>query len=279
MSENTLKKEVVFSGHGIFTGQEAVIRLSPAPIGTGIVFYRTDIPGASGIEAKVENVIEATRCTKIGKGGNSVQTVEHLLAAIKSFNVDNLKIEISGPEVPIFDGSSLPFVRFIQEAGVASQEGKKSCYSLKKPLYWSKGETHLVALPSNEFRISCTIHFPHSPYLRSQYYSTVIGKEVFEKEIAPCRTFSLYEEVAPLIEKGILKGGGLENGVVIQGDRVLNPEGVRFADEMVRHKILDIIGDLALVGLPFLAHIIAIRSGHAAHHAFAKELIKELEKI
>ncbi len=278
MGVNTLKKEIVFSGRGLFTGKEAVVKLLPAPIGTGIVFYRSDLASFPSIEAKIENVQEGMRCTKLGKGGVFVQTVEHLLAAIKAFEIDNLRIEISGPEVPIFDGSALPFVQWMNEVGVISQDAEKKEYRLSKPVFWSQGDIHLVALPAEDFRISYTLHYPQSPYLRSQYRSFVIGRETFEKEIAPSRTFSLYEEVAPLIEKGLLQGGGLENGVVIQGEKVLNPEGVRFGDEMVRHKILDLIGDLSLLGIPFCAHVIAIRSGHAAHHAFAKELSNCLEK-
>lgn len=277
MGISTLKKEVVFSGRGLFTGKEAVVKLRPAPAGTGIVFFRTDLAGAPSIEAKIENVQEGLRCTKLGKGDISVQTVEHLLAALRAFEIDNLTIEVAGPEIPIFDGSALPFVHFLNEAGVLSQEGEKKDYTLSKPIFWSQGDIHLVALPADDFRISYTLHYPQSPYLRSQYRSFIIGRETFEKEIAPSRTFSLYEEVAPLIEKGLLSGG-LENGVVIQGEKVLNPEGVRFSDEMVRHKILDLIGDLSLAGIPFCAHVIAIRSGHAAHHAFTKELIQYLEK-
>jgi UDP-3-O-[3-hydroxymyristoyl] N-acetylglucosamine deacetylase len=274
-----LKKEVVFSGRGLFSGRDAVVRVCPAPIGSGIVFKRTDLPHSSPIPAKIENVQDGLRCTVIGKDGASVQTVEHLMAALRGLEIDNVSVEIAGPEVPIFDGSSLPFVQMFQEAGIVQQQEKKAISQLTTPVFWSKGDLHLIAVPSEEYRISYTLHYPNSPYLRSQYFSIVLTPDSFAKEIAPCRTFSLYEEIAPLLEKGLLKGGGLENGVVIKDNQVMNPEGVRFPDEMVRHKILDLVGDLALVGFPFLAHIIAIRCGHSANHAFAKQLVNHLRRL
>jgi UDP-3-O-[3-hydroxymyristoyl] N-acetylglucosamine deacetylase len=277
--QQTLKKEVIFSGMGLFTGRDAVVKLCPAPLDSGIVFKRVDIPGAPEVPAKLEYLKEATRCTMLEKESASIQTVEHLLAAIRAAEIDNLLIEISGPEIPIYDGSANYFSQMIREAGVLSQDGEKKVAQLSEPVSWSSGEIHLVALPSNEFRVSYTLHYPQSPYLRSQFFSIALDCKKFEQEIAPCRTFTLYEDVAPLIEKGILKGGGLENGVVIKGTEVMNPEGVRFPDEMVRHKVLDLIGDLTLIGMPFLAHIIAIRSGHAAHHAFARQLVNHMRRV
>lgn len=276
--QKTLKKDVVFSGRGLFTGRDAAVRLCPSSPNSGIIFKRVDLQDAKPIPAKLEYVKEATRCTMLEKEGASVQTVEHLLAAIRAAEIDNLLIEISGPEVPIFDGSSHLFSQLIREAGVLNQDAEKKVATLSAPVSWSSGDTFLVALPSDEFRVSYTLHYPQSPYLRSQYFSIALDCKKFEQEIAPCRTFTLYEDVAPLIEKGILKGGGLENGVVIKGTEVMNPEGVRFPDEMVRHKILDLIGDLTLVGFSFAAHIIAIRSGHAAHHAFATQLVNHMRR-
>jgi len=271
--QKTLKKEIVFSGFGLFTGRESVVRLCPAPCGAGIVFIRTDLPGSPEIPALLEYVKDSSRCTLLSRGEASVQTVEHLLAALRGLEVDNVRVEVSGPEVPIFDGSALTFVNLIDEAGIVSQEEKQEVIRFETSLSWSKGEMHIVAIPADAFKISYTLHYPHSPYLRSQYFTIAITPEAFRKEIAPCRTFTLYEDIAPFIEKGLLKGAGLENGVVIQGDGVLNPEGVRFPDEMVRHKILDLIGDFCLAGLPVVGHIIAIRSGHSANHAFVSEVL------
>lgn len=277
-SQKTLKKEIVFSGKALFTGRHVAVRLCPAPPNQGILFKRVDLPGAPVIPAKIEYVKEAMRCTMLEKEGVSVQTVEHLLAAIRAAGIDNLTIEVSGPEVPIFDGSALEFVQMIRQAGWLDQAAKKQIATLSSPTSWSHGDMHLVALPAEEYRISYTLHYPQSPYLRSQYCSIALDFEKFEQEIAPCRTFTLYEDVAPLIERGVLKGGGLENGVVIKGTEVMNPEGVRFPDEMVRHKILDVIGDLSLIGFTFFAHIIAIRSGHAANHAFANQLVNHMRR-
>ena len=276
--QKTLREEIIFSGKGLFTGQEAVVRLCPAPVDSGVVFQRVDLKETPLIPAQLSYVKESTRCTLLEKDGASVQTVEHLLAAIRGAEIDNLRIEISGPEIPIFDGSALYFSQLIRETGILNQKSQKTIGTLSQPVSWSKGDIVLVALPSDEFRVSYTLHYPHSPYLRSQYFSIALTYEGFEQEIAPCRTFTLYEDIAPLLEKGFLKGSGLDNGVVIKGSEVVNPEGVRFPDEMVRHKILDVIGDLALLGFPFKAHITAIRSGHAAHHAFGRELVNHIRR-
>jgi UDP-3-O-[3-hydroxymyristoyl] N-acetylglucosamine deacetylase len=278
LKQKTLKKEVVFHGRGLFIGQDVVVKLIPSPPNTGIVFRRTDLANSPTIAAKTEQVEDVRRCTKVVEGESSVQTIEHFMAAVQASEIDNLMVDISGPEMPIFDGSSKTYMQLIDQAGVVEQEGSKDIYVLDQPVSWSHGDMHMVALPSDEYRISYTLHYPQSPYLRSQFYSFAVKSETFRNEIAPCRTFTLYQEIAPLIEKGLLKNANLECGVVIDGDKVLNPEGVRFPDEMVRHKILDIIGDFALLGLNFSAHLIAIKTGHAANHSVAKELRKFLRK-
>lgn len=272
--QKTLKNEVSLSGSGLFTGEKASLRILPAAENTGIVFQRVDLPGRPEIPAHFSFVREMPRCTRLANGQASVQLVEHLLSALYALGIDNARIEIGGPEVPIFDGSAQVFVEHLQEVGFQLQSEPRAWLQISKPLYLSQDETHLIALPSDEFRISYTMHYPQNPLLRSQYFSFSASAEDYKNEIAPCRTFALYEEILPLLQKGILKGGGLENGVVIKGDQIMNPEGIRFPDEMVRHKILDVIGDLALIGRPILAHIIAIRSGHAANAAFAKMLLK-----
>lgn len=278
LKQKTLKKEIVFHGTSLFLGQDVVVRLIPAAPHTGIVFRRTDLLGMPLIAAKTEQVKDATRCTKVVEGDHSVQTIEHFMAAVQASEIDNLIVEISGPEMPIFDGSSQAFIEMIDQSGTVEQEGTKDIFVLDQPVSWTQGDMHLIALPADEYRISYTLHYPQSPYLRSQYYSCVVKPETFRKEIASCRTFTLYQEIAPLIEKGLLKNANLNCGVVIDGEKVLNPEGVRFPDEMVRHKILDIIGDFALLGCAFQAHIVAIKTGHAANHSVAKELRKFLRK-
>lgn len=276
LKQRTIKNTVEFSGRGLFTGQPASVRLCPAAAGSGIVFQRMDLTGAPSIPAHVNFVKPDIRCTRLELEGASVQTVEHLLAALKGLEIDNVLVEIKGQEVPIFDGSAKPFVDYLLSAGIEEQSEDRSVFELTAPVSWTEGDIHLVAVPSDHFQVSYTLHYPTSPYLRTQFYTLACDPTRFAEEIAPCRTFVLYEEVAPLIAKGLLKDAGLENGVVIQGDRVLNPEGVRFPDEMVRHKILDLIGDLALTGRYIKAHIIALRSGHRAHQAFAQQLLNEL---
>jgi UDP-3-O-[3-hydroxymyristoyl] N-acetylglucosamine deacetylase len=224
----------------------------------------------------LDHVVSTPRCTILGNHKFTIHTVEHLLSALKAMGVDNAILAISGPEVPIMDGSSEAFVEAILKAGIVELEEEKEIYTLDSPISWSKGDIHLVAIPAQEFRISYTLHFPESAILKSQYFSIVINPQNFAEQIASCRTFCLYEEIAPFIESGLIKGGGLDNAVIIKNDVVINPDGVRFSDEMVRHKILDLIGDLSLVSCPFYAHIIAIRSGHASNIAFARELLNHL---
>jgi UDP-3-O-[3-hydroxymyristoyl] N-acetylglucosamine deacetylase len=276
--QHTLQQNVSFSDIGIFTGKVVTVTLQPAPVDTGIVFKRLDLPGQPLIPAHVDYVTASTRCTLLQTKLGSVQTVEHLLAAIRGTGLDNVIVEMTGPEIPIFDGSAQPFLDYIQQAKLVKQEKERSVFSITSPLYYSGEGMHLIALPSHEYRISYTLHYPASSYLKSQYYSVAVDSESFASQIAICRTFTLYEDIAPLIEKGVLKGGGLDNAVVIRGDKILNPSGVRFPDEMVRHKILDIIGDLALTGFLFNAHIIAIRTGHSANHAFARQLVNHIRK-
>jgi len=266
------------SGIGLFTGTKSEIRLRPAAEGTGIVFQRMDLPGKPLLPALVDYVRETPRCTILGTENVQVQTVEHILSALKAFDIDNLIIEIDGPEVPSCDGSSMPFVDLIEKSGIISQNKTKKIHHLETPIFWSKGGVHLVALPSEEFRISYTLNYPNSELLKSQFYTVHINEDIYREEIAPARTFSLYEEVVPLIEKGNIKGGRLDNAVIIKGDKILNPEGVRYQDEMVRHKILDLLGDLSLVGQSFIAHVIAIRSGHFSNTSFAKELVNNFSK-
>lgn len=272
--QRTLSKEALYSGVGIHTGKEVTIRFCPAAEDSGIVFQRIDLPGKPTIPAAIEYVQDTSRSTMIGVGSCSVQTVEHVLAALSAFQIDNLCIQVTAGEPPIGDGSSDVFVKLIEEAGIAEQNSEKLVFQLKEPVHFSQGNTHLIALPSHDYRISYTLHYPNTPVIRSQYFSTPITEHTFKNEIAPCRTFALYEEITTLMERGLIRGGSLENAVVIKDDVVFSKEGLRFPDEMVRHKVLDLVGDLSLVGFPFHAHIIAIRSGHATNVAFGKEIVR-----
>lgn len=266
--QKTLKEPFTVSGRGIFSGVETSITVNPAPVDSGIVFQRGNIE----IPAQVAFVQESSRCTKLGKSDASVVMVEHLLSALYAYGIDNARIVVEGSEIPGCDGSSREIVDLIEKAGLETQEKEANFLMLETPVFYSRGSIHLVALPSDEFKVSYTLHYPQSPLIKSQFYSFCITPAQYKSEIAPCRTFSLYEEILPFIKSGLIKGGGLENALVIQGDKVMNPEGARFPDEMVRHKVLDLIGDLSLIGTRIKAHIIAICSGHATNVAFANKL-------
>ncbi len=274
--QTTLKTPCGYSGLGLFTGVQCAVRLVPAGIGRGIVFRRIDLPEKPEVPARLDFVVQALRTTRLVKGEASVQTVEHLLSALVGLGIDNLDVEVQGPEIPIADGSAKEFVRLIEEAGVQQLNAPKKVIRIEQPIYWSEGNVHLVALPAKDTRFSYTLHYPHSPVIRSQYHSFVLNSLAYKNDIADSRTFSLYEEIAPLIEQGFLKSGGLDNGLVIQGTQVLNPGGLRHSDEPARHKILDLVGDLALLGAPIEGHILAVRSGHASNVAFAKEIAKRV---
>ncbi|MFN0065652.1 MAG: UDP-3-O-acyl-N-acetylglucosamine deacetylase [Chlamydiales bacterium] len=274
--QRTLKKEVTYSGIGIHSGKKVTMRFVPAKPHTGIVFQRIDRSGQPTVPAGIEYVQDTSRSTMIGVGDCSIQTVEHVLAPLHAYQIDNLIIQVTDMEPPAGDGSSLPFVTMIEEGGILEQSEKVSILKLREPLHFSEGRTHIMALPSDEFRISYTLHYPNVPVIRCQYASFSISAESFKKELAPCRTFALYEEIAYLMERGLIRGGSLENGVVIKEDVIISKEGLRFPDEMVRHKILDLVGDLLLVGFPFQAHIVAICSGHRTNVELGRLLTESL---
>jgi UDP-3-O-[3-hydroxymyristoyl] N-acetylglucosamine deacetylase len=274
--QRTIKSPVAFAGIGIHTGQEVKMRFLPAEENFGIAFRRTDLPETPLIAATVANVCDTSRSTTIGIGKIRVHTVEHVLAAIRAMEIDNLVIEVSNLEPPIGNGSSDVFIDMLEEAGSEEQLAVMRSYYLQEPLFFSDKDISIVALPSDVYQISYTLSYPGHPVLDAQFYSFLLSGEAFKREIAPCRTFSLYEEIAPLINSGLIKGGSLDNAVVVKDDAVISKDGLFFANEMVRHKILDMIGDLSLMGRHFFAHIIAIRAGHAANFSFAQKLLKAI---
>jgi UDP-3-O-[3-hydroxymyristoyl] N-acetylglucosamine deacetylase len=272
--QKTLAQPVSFSGIGLHTG--STVTMTFHPFDKGIVFERVDLPERPRIPALAQYVQDTSRSTNLGTENARIHTVEHVLAALYAMEIDNVLIHVNAAEPPIGDGSSLPFLAMIEEAGVKQLSAEAKIYRLEKPVVYSEGPIHLVALPSDEYRISYTLHYPKSAALRAQYASLVVSKETFPTEIAPCRTFALYDEISALMDRGLIKGGSLENAVVIKDDVVFSKEGLKFPDEMARHKILDLIGDLSLTGVHFTAHIMAIRSGHQANVALAQLLTKEL---
>jgi len=244
--------------------------LLPAPPDTGIVFRRTDLPDKPEIKASIENVVDTSRSTTLGKGKVSIHTVEHLLATISAFEIDNLYIELDANEPPIADGSARHFVKLIQNAGFELQSSNKIPLILTSPIQFEVGQTQMMAFPHDRLKISCTSSDRKG--LFTQFYSVEVTPESFEKQIAHARTFCFFEEIEALIRNGLIKGGGLENAIVIRDDAVLTTEPLRYQDEFVRHKILDIIGDLSLLGTPLAAHIVAICPSHALNSELTRKI-------
>src|SRR5256714_725769 len=300
--QHTLASEAVVSGVGIHTGQTVKMGLKPAEPNTGIVFKRVDLPGAPSVKADVDNVVETTRSTTIESNGARVSTIEHLMAALVGNQVDNVIIEINGPEVPILDGSSEPFVESIQKTGFRQQNAPKIYYTLQHNITFSdeNKKVEMVALPYNEYRINTLIDF-NSPVLGTQH-AAIRHISAFNEELAPCRTFCFFHELEYLIDHNLIKGGDINTAIVVvdkpvseeQVQRIskvfkkqnvkvneggiLNNLDLRFPNEPARHKLLDVVGDLALVGFPFKAHIIANRPGHSSNVAFAKKIKEHIKK-
>lgn len=275
-NQRTIKKDVSFSGIGIHTGEIVTMRFCPAKEGTGIVFKRVDLPDQPIIPATVEYVCDTSRSTTIGIGKVRIHTIEHVVAALAANKIDNLIIELNNIEPPVGNGSSDVFVDMIEEAGIQEQQATHPVVKIEKPVYWTEGDIHLIALPYDGYRISYTLHYPEASLLSAQYHTLDVSPESFKSEISPCRTFSRYEELSMLMDRGFIRGGSLDNAVIIQDDVAFSKGGLFFPNEMARHKILDMIGDLSLVGFEFRAHIIAIRSGHGANFGLAKKLYESI---
>ncbi len=274
--QQTLKSPISYTGVGIHTGHDVHMRFCPADANAGIYFKRVDKPGAPIIPATLDYVFDTSRSTNLRVDDLQIYTVEHVLAALRAFDIDNLCIELDAIEPPIGNGSSDVFVEMIEKAGVMEQSDQIQVHTLTEPVFLSEGDVHIVALPDTQYRLSYTLSYPNSKALGCQYHSHTLTKESFKSELAPCRTFALYEELSYLMDRGLIKGGSLDNAVVVKGDAVLSKGGLFFENEMVRHKILDLIGDLSLIAIPFTAHIIAIRSGHSTNFRFAKKLLDTL---
>jgi UDP-3-O-[3-hydroxymyristoyl] N-acetylglucosamine deacetylase/3-hydroxyacyl-[acyl-carrier-protein] dehydratase len=272
--QRTTKGVASFSGIGLHTGNLATMTFKPAPPNSGITFYRTDLEGRPAIHAEVDNVIDVSRGTTIGENGAEVHTVEHVLSAIVGSGIDNLDIEVDANETPLADGSSLPFMEVLKEAGIVEQDVERKYITVDEPVYYREGDVTLSVLPSEELRVTMTIAFDHVA-IGTQYASFTITPETFENEIASARTFCFLSEVKMLQDQGLIQGGTLENAVVIGDESILNDD-LRYPDEMVRHKVLDLLGDLFLIGRPVKGHIIGVKSGHAMHVKFAKQIKKAL---
>jgi UDP-3-O-[3-hydroxymyristoyl] N-acetylglucosamine deacetylase len=257
----------------LHTGVNVNLRLCPAPANTGIVFKRTDLDGFR-IEAQSRHVARVSYATSLMKKGVLISTTEHLLSALAGLGVDNAVVEIDNLELPIVDGSALPFVKLIREAGLRPQRARRVYAKILKPLELADGAKRIAIHPAETLRISYSIAFPH-PVIGAQSLEFTPGAGRYETEIAPARTFGFLNEVEMLLKSGLVKGGSLENVVVLDGERVMNPEGLRFPDEFCRHKILDLIGDFSLLGHPLIGHVVAARAGHAMHAQLVSQLLRQ----
>jgi len=277
--QKTIQHETAVSGVGLHTGAKTTVRLKPAGAGSGISFVRVDLPGSPVIRACPENVIsqpQVPRCTVIGKDNVSIQTVEHLMSVLWGLGIDNLVVEIDGDELPGLDGSGRDYLALIKKAGVKEQDAPRKYIEIKEPIAVDHNGSALLIVPSTDFKVAYSLNYNHG-YLKSQYFAAVLDGETFEKEIASCRTFCLEEEAKELQANGLGKGANFDNTLVVGKKGVIRNK-LRFENEFARHKVLDLIGDLYLLGLPLRGHVFAVKSGHQLNIALIKKIFQQMKR-
>lgn len=266
----SIRQEVRCAGVGLHSGRRVNLVLKPAPAGHGVVFRRTDLGGVE-IPASRESLSAIDYATTLSRSRASVSTTEHLLSAVYALGVDNLLVELDGAELPIMDGSAAPFVYLLHEAGIRTLSEPRQYLRIRQPLSVGREDKSMAIYPSDSFRISYTIRFNH-PLIGYQTGTFAVSSEIYAAEIAPARTFCFLKDVEALRKKGLTLGGSLDNAIVLDDVSILNDK-LRFGDEFVRHKMLDAIGDLALLGMPLLGHVVGYRAGHALHSEFVSKLL------
>jgi len=273
--QQTIRDVIEFSGIGLHTGCAVNMRILPSGEGTGITFVRKDIAGCPEIKAESSNVVATSYATSLGSKGVTVSTVEHILSAFYGLGVDNAIVELDGPEVPIMDGSAAHFVDMIESAGLSWLAAPRQYIVIKKPIKVVDRDKYVLLLPAEEpeLTIDYSIDFSH-PFLAKQSFSKLFSREVFRQEVGSARTFGFLRDVEMLRANGLAKGGSLHNAVVIGDTDILNEGGLRYPDEFVRHKVLDMMGDIALLGAPIIGRLIAYRSGHGLNHKLVSEILK-----
>jgi UDP-3-O-[3-hydroxymyristoyl] N-acetylglucosamine deacetylase len=269
--QNTLKNEISVQSKGLHSGRDIRMRLRPAPRDTGIVFIRTDKGGVS-IKASVHSVSDTTFATTLSSNGVRVGTVEHLLAAFAGLSIDNVFVELNGPEVPIMDGSALPFVSRIIEAGISKQAKAVTCIRILEPVVIAEGPSQIAVIPYDGTKITYRLYYTH-PAFGEQKMEIDITKMQFISELAPARTFGFLRDVEMLKSRGLVRGGSLENAIVLGDKEVINGSKIRFKNEFVRHKILDAVGDMSLLGYPMFGHVLANKSGHTLHIKLLRKIV------
>jgi UDP-3-O-[3-hydroxymyristoyl] N-acetylglucosamine deacetylase len=275
--QQTIGTTVSCSGVGLHSGQPVTLTLRPASCNTGITFVQKNGEKETVLPASVTNRVSTELCTAISSNGHQVKTIEHILAALAGLEVDNVLIEVNAGEVPVMDGSAGPFVKLIRSAGIVPQTRRQSYVKITQPIEVVDGSRRVRIEPSSTPKISYSIQYDH-PLIKTQTYTHVCSAASFENDIASARTFGFLHEVQALWSRGLGKGGSLENTVVLSGQGVVNQSGLRFPNEFVRHKILDLIGDVALLGFPFIGHIHAERSGHALHTKLVEQILAQPDK-
>jgi len=275
-NRQTLQSEITVEGVGLHSGAQIRLRLKPAEAGTGVVFVRTDADGVE-IPATLDHVGPSFYATVIQRGEVSVSTIEHLMAGLYALLVDDVRVELDGPEVPILDGSSKPFVDMILQAGRKELPAPREYINLIRPVIVSDAEKRIAAYPCREYRVTYAIDFDH-PLLGYQELSASLwSAEAFAEKLAPARTFTFESEVEALRKAGLAQGGSLDNAIVLGSEGILNQSELRFPDEFVRHKMLDLTGDLSLLGRPLRAHVVAYRAGHDMHGRLARSIGSDRE--
>lgn len=278
LRQRTLGSSVSLKGVGLHTGRKCKATFRPAPENTGIVFVRTDIKGSPSFRAHVSNVVDVVRGTTLGEGEARVYTIEHILSAFNGFDIDNAYVDLDDNEPPVADGSAREFVRMINEAGIVEQSAPRTFFTVSEPFEYSASQTVIRIEPSDRFTIECEIEYAHHPMVGRQALVFTKGVDDYSREIAPARTYCFDYEIEALRKKGLAKGGSMENAIVIGPEGIYNPESaLRFQNELVRHKILDLMGDLMLVGGPIRAKVTAKRCGHGHNVHFLRQLLSNRE--
>ena len=278
MKQRTIVKEVGVSGKALHSGAEVSMTFKPAPENTGIVFKRIDVFGKPEVRPHISLISsDLVRNTGVTSGHVKLHTIEHVMATMSGMGIDNCIVEMNSGEPPIMDGSAKAFVEMVSEAGAVEQDADCEVFELREPVSISDGVRSVIALPNPDgLKITCTSTDDRRTH--TQHLSVDIDPETFEREIAPARTFTVYEDIEPLLKIGKIQGGSLDSAIVIKGDKILSKEPLRFKDEFVRHKILDIIGDIALLGVKLKAHIIAVRTGHSLNARLTAEIYQQMLK-
>jgi len=273
-NQRTVARSVTCSGIGVHSGKTVTVTIKPAPVNHGIQFVRTDLMDSPGIAARFNMVVDTSLATVIGYNGFIISTIEHLMACFTGQGIDNALVELDNYEMPIMDGSGGPFAEIISSAGVEDQAGARCFFVIKEPIEVERDGKFVGIYPDSTYKITYTIDYDH-PLIGRQTCTVDVNAGTFETQIARARTFGFLEEYELMKHYGLAQGGSLDNVLVIDEDDVVNPDGLRYPDEFVRHKILDCIGDFSLLGMPLLGHVVAEKSGHAFNHEFLKTFFEK----